>query len=127
MKAAFEDVYRWIGDPRLMREVRPEDLLDPAYLGNRARLIRPDRATAFTHCQPPAGGTVYLSTADAQGRMVTFIQSNYMGFGSGIVVPEVGVSLQNRGHGFSTEAGHANEVLPRRRPFQTIIPGFFDA
>ena len=124
MKAAFEDVYRWVADSRSMGEVRAEDLLDDAYLASRAALIQRDRATAFQHGQPPRGGTIYLTAADAQGRMISFIQSNYMGFGSGIVVPEVGVSLQNRGHGFSMQADHPNLVKPRHRPFQTIIPGF---
>jgi gamma-glutamyltranspeptidase/glutathione hydrolase len=73
---------------------------------------------------PKGGGTVYLATADEKGMMLSFIQSNYMGFGSGIVVPGTGISLQNRGAGFSLQAGHPNQVGPRKRPFQTIIPGF---
>jgi len=124
MKAAFEDVYRWVADPRAMTTVGAMDLLDDHYLASRARCIHRHRATAFQHGIGPGGGTIYLSAADAQGRMISFIQSNYMGFGSGIVVPEVGVSLQNRGHGFSMQADHPNEVRPRFRPFQTIIPGF---
>ncbi len=70
------------------------------------------------------GGTVYLTTADESGMMVSFIQSNYMGFGSGVVVPGTGISLQNRGTGFSLKPGHPNQVAGGKRPFQTIIPGF---
>nr|NDG60290.1 gamma-glutamyltransferase family protein [Betaproteobacteria bacterium] len=124
MKAAFEDVYRWVADPQAMNQVRAQDLLSDTYLASRAALIKRDRATAFEHGLPPGGGTIYLSAADAQGRMISFIQSNYMGFGSGVVVPEIGVSLQNRGYGFSMQSDHPNLVKPRHRPFQTIIPGF---
>ena len=73
---------------------------------------------------PTSPDTVYLTAADADGRMVSFIQSNYVGFGSGIVVPGTGIALQNRGSGFCLEVGHPNEVGPRKRPFHTIIPGF---
>ena len=124
MKAAFADVYRYVADERAMTAVRPQDLLDDGYLAERAKLIRRDRATDFAHGVPPSGGTIYLSAADEQGMMVSFIQSNYMGFGSGVVVPETGVSLQNRGFGFSVDPDHPNLVAPGKRPFQTIIPGF---
>jgi gamma-glutamyltranspeptidase/glutathione hydrolase len=122
-KLALADIARYVGDLPAM-EVSPAALLDPAYLASRARLI--DRATAGDpgHGAPKPGGTVYLSTADESGMMVSFIQSNYMGFGSGIVVPGTGISLQNRGYGFSLEPGHPNQVAPRKRPFHTIIPGF---
>jgi gamma-glutamyltranspeptidase/glutathione hydrolase len=73
---------------------------------------------------PREGGTVYLTTADEKGMMLSFIQSNYKGFGSGVVVPGTGISLQNRGAGFRLERGHPNDVAPGRRPFHTIIPGF---
>jgi gamma-glutamyltranspeptidase/glutathione hydrolase len=73
---------------------------------------------------PDAGGTVYLCCADADGMMVSFIQSNYMGFGSGVVVPSHGISLQNRGAGFVLEPGHPNAAEPGKRPRHTIIPGF---
>ena len=123
MKCAFADVYQHVADPAHMR-VRPEALIDAGYLAERARLIRRDRATDFGPGQPPGGGTIYLTAADREGKMVSFIQSNYMGFGSGIVVPGTGVSLQNRGTGFTTDRAHVNCVAPRKRPFQTIIPGF---
>jgi len=123
MKCAFADVYRHVADAAYMK-VTPDALLDDGYLRERAALISRDRATDFKHGTPPAGGTIYMTAADASGMMVSFIQSNYMGFGSGVVVPGTGVSLQNRGFGFSTEAGHPNLVAPRKRPFQTIIPAF---
>jgi gamma-glutamyltranspeptidase/glutathione hydrolase len=124
MKLAFADTYRWVADARYMTQVKAADLLNPSYLAERAKLINPDRATLFNHGTPPAGGTIYLTAADANGMMVSLIQSNYMGFGSGIVVPGTGVSLQNRGHGFTLEAGHPNQVAPGKRPFHTIIPAF---
>ncbi len=124
MKLAFADVYAYVADPRYMTTVSPEALLNPAYLAERAKLINPSKATLFHAGQPPAGGTIYLTAADENGMMVSYIQSNYMGFGSGVVVPEVGVSLQNRGHGFTTDTKHQNCVAPGKRPFQTIIPAF---
>jgi len=123
MKLAFADSYRYVSDRRSMH-VPPEALLDPAYLASRARLIDPRRAQDFGPGEPPRGGTVYLCAADQDGMMVSLIQSNYMGFGSGVVVPGTGISLQNRGHAFSLQAGHANEVGGGKRPYHTIIPGF---
>jgi gamma-glutamyltranspeptidase/glutathione hydrolase len=123
MKLAFADVYRHVGEPRTMT-LTPAQMLDPAYLRSRAALIDPRRAQDFGPGHGPQGGTIYLTAADEAGRMVSLIQSNYMGFGSGIVVPGWGVSLQNRGHGFTLEPGRANLVGPGKRPFQTIIPGF---
>ncbi len=124
MKLAFADTYRWVADERFMTEVTAADLLSDAYLAERARRIDPARAQDFAHGTPPRGGTIYLTTADERGMMVSLIQSNYMGFGSGVVVPGTGVSLQNRGHCFTLEAGHPNVVAPGKRPFHTIIPGF---
>ena len=123
MKLAFADVHRYVGDASTMR-VAPGALLDRGYLRERARLIDPARAQHFGPGTPPQGGTVYLATADASGMLVSLIQSNYMGFGSGVVVPGTGISLQNRGAGFSLEPAHANEVRGGKRPFHTIIPGF---
>jgi gamma-glutamyltranspeptidase/glutathione hydrolase len=124
MKLAFADTYRWVADERHMTEVTTADLLNDAYLAERAKLIRADRATDFQHGKPPTGGTIYLTTADEGGMMVSLIQSNYMGFGSGIVVPGTGVSLQNRGHCFTLDEAHPNVVGGGKRPFHTIIPGF---
>ena len=123
MKLAFADIYRHVAEPRTMR-VTPAQLLDADYLAARARLIDPARAQHFGTGLTPQGGTIYLTAADAQGCMVSFIQSNYMGFGSGVVVPGYGVSLQNRGHGFGRDPASANAVGPRKRPFHTIIPAF---
>ena len=123
MKLAFADVYRYVSDPATMR-VTPSQLLDRAYLAARARLIDRTRAQDFGYGTPPPGGTVYLAAADDRGMMVSLIQSNYMGFGSGIVVPGTGISLQNRGTGFSLQPDHPNLVGGGKRPFHTIIPGF---
>jgi gamma-glutamyltranspeptidase/glutathione hydrolase len=123
MKLAFADVYRHVADPRSMR-LTPQQMLDPAYLASRAKLIDPQRAQDFGPGHGPQGGTIYLTAADASGMMVSFIQSNYMGFGSGVVVPGYGVSLQNRGHGFTLDPTRENLVGPGKRPFHTIIPAF---
>ncbi|MCL4688279.1 MAG: gamma-glutamyltransferase family protein [Burkholderiales bacterium] len=123
MKLAFADAYRYVSDPATM-EFEPAKLLDDAYRARRAKAIDMRRAQAHAPGEPRAGGTVYLTTADASGMMVSYIQSNYMGFGSGVVVPGTGISMQNRGAGFSLEPGHPNLVGPGKRPFQTIIPGF---
>ena len=123
MKLAFADVYQYVADPRAMA-VTPAQMLDPAYLAHRAKLINPHKATHFPFGLPQSGGTIYLSATDEQGRMISFIQSNYMGFGSGVVVPDWGVSLQNRGFGFSMDPKSANVVAGGKRPFQTIIPAF---
>ena len=124
MKLAFADTYRWVADERFMTEVSATDLLSDGYLAERAKLIDANRATDFAHGNPPSGGTIYLSAADESGMMVSLIQSNYMGFGSGVVVPGTGVSLQNRGHGFTLNEKHPNVVAGGKRPFHTIIPGF---
>jgi gamma-glutamyltranspeptidase/glutathione hydrolase len=122
MKLAFADTYRYVAEPASM-EVTPMQMLDDAYLASRAKLIDMKRAQDFGAGNPVKGGTIYLTTADESGMMVSFIQSNYMGFGSGCVEPAFGISLQNRGHGFSLDAG-PNQVAPGKRPFHTIIPAF---
>ncbi|WP_290637873.1 gamma-glutamyltransferase family protein [Aquisalimonas sp.] len=122
-KLALADAHAHVADPATMT-VSPDDLLAPDYLDHRASLIDRHRAGDPGHGDPRPGGTVYLSTADADGRMVSFIQSNYLGFGSGVVVPGTGISMQGRAGGFSLEAGHPNRVNGGKRPFHTIIPGF---
>ncbi len=121
-KLAFADARRSVADIDHLTEVKPPQLLDKQYLKSRARLIDMKRAQDFGHGTPPSSGTVYLASADASGMMVSFIQSNFMGFGSGVVAG--GISLQNRGATFVVQSGHPNRVGPRKRPYQTIIPGF---
>jgi gamma-glutamyltranspeptidase/glutathione hydrolase len=110
MKLAFADVYRYV-----------------AYLKSRAKLIDMKKAQDFKAGNPVKGGTIYLTAADENGMMISFIQSNYMGFGSGVVEPTYGISLHNRGFDFSTDPkglNRANLVAPGKRPFHTIIPAF---
>ena len=123
MKLAFADLRAYVADPKFMK-VDPKNMLDLGYLKQRSKLIDMRRAQDFGQGTPPTGGTVYLTAADASGMMISMIQSNYMGFGSGIVVPGTGISLQNRAATFVTKPGHPNQAGPSKRPFQTIIPGF---
>jgi gamma-glutamyltranspeptidase/glutathione hydrolase len=123
MKLAFSDLYQYVGDPRHMTVTLPE-MLDDTYLEARANLIDPRRASAPLPGMPRAGGTAYISAADESGMMVSFIQSNFRSFGSGVVVPGTGISLQNRGAGFSMDPSSVNVVAPGKRPFHTIMPGF---
>lgn len=126
MKLAFADVYRYVAEPSAM-EVTAEQMLDDAYLSERAKLIDMKKAQDFQAGNPVKGGTIYLTAADENGMMVSFIQSNYMGFGSGCVEPTYGISLQNRGHAFAVNdcgLNPANVVAPGKRPFHTIIPAF---
>lgn len=123
MKLAFADVDAFVADPQSM-SVGAQALLSETYLAGRAALIDRDTAGDFGPGAPEQGGTVYVTAADASGAMVSFIQSNYEGFGSGVVVPGTGISLQNRGMGFTLDGAHPNAVGPRKRPFHTIIPGF---
>ncbi|MEZ4516211.1 MAG: gamma-glutamyltransferase [Chloroflexota bacterium] len=124
IKLAFADAETYIGDPR-QADVPVEGLLNRAYAGERAALIDPQRSGRPRAGNPPrTGDTVYLSVADGDGNMVSWIQSLYMGFGSGLTAGKTGVTLQNRGANFSLVPGHANEVAPGKRPYHTIIPGF---
>jgi gamma-glutamyltranspeptidase/glutathione hydrolase len=122
IKLAFADGLAHIAEPDAMR-VSVKDLLSDAYAHERRKLIG-THATLPLPGQPPRGGTVYLSTADNEGNMVSFIQSNYMGFGSGLVVPGTGIALHNRGNNFTLDADHPNCLAPGKRPYHTIIPGF---
>ena len=121
MKLAFADAYAYIADENYMK-VSNTNLLDKNYAQQRQQLIT-NQAIPLANPGISQGGTVYLCTADSD-LMVSFIQSNYDSFGSGILVPETGISLHNRGSAFTLEKGHPNEIAPNKRPFHTIIPGF---
>jgi gamma-glutamyltranspeptidase / glutathione hydrolase len=123
MKLAWAEAYRHIADPAWM-EVPPEALLEDAFLTARAGTVELMRAGHPASALPAGPDTVYLTAADAGGMMVSYIQSNYMGFGSGIVIPGTGISMQNRGACFRTTPGHPNQVAGGKRPFHTIIPAF---
>lgn len=122
MKLAFADGERYITDPANMK-IKPEDLLSDAYGEEKRRLIGKHARTPEDKC-PPSGGTVYLAAADGEGNMVSFIQSNFWGFGSGLVVPGTGIALHNRGCTFSLDPGHVNYLEGGKRTYHTIIPGF---
>ncbi len=122
LKLAFADAFRYVTDPRAM-ELDYHLLLQPEYGAVRARQIT-DHARDYGPGLPPKSGTVYLCCADGEGNMVSYIQSNYMGFGSGIVVDGTGISLQNRGADFSLDPQAANVLRPGKRSYHTIIPGF---
>jgi len=123
MKAGFAEAFTHLADPEFMH-LPPQAFLDEPYLVRLAKRIRLDQARNPASELPHDKGTVYLTAADAEGMMVSFIQSNYRGFGSGVVVPGTGISLQNRGNGFVLDPKHPNCVGPRKRPYHTIIPGF---
>lgn len=122
LKLGFADAQAYVADADHMT-LRPEKLLAKEYLKQRAALIDRKRAQSAS-AGTPNGGTVYLTAADASGVMVSMIQSNYMGFGSGVVVPGTGIALQNRGANFTATQGHPNRVGPNKRPYHTIIPAF---
>jgi gamma-glutamyltranspeptidase/glutathione hydrolase len=123
MKLALGAAAEHFADPRAMR-VTPEELLEAGSVARAAARIGRRAMHVPPVSLPISHDTVYLSAADASGMMVSFIQSNFHGFGSGIVVPDTGIALQNRGHGFSLDPAHPNCVGPGKRPFHTIIPGF---
>ena len=122
VKLAFADGGAYIADPLYMK-TKVADLLSPAYAAKRRQLIG-KMAISPGAGKPTAGGTVFLATADGQGGMVSMIQSNYMGFGSGLVVPGTGIALQNRGCNFSFNPKDVNCLAPGKRTYHTIIPGF---
>jgi gamma-glutamyltranspeptidase/glutathione hydrolase len=126
-KLAFEDRARYYADPKFAK-IPVAGLVSKQYAESRRALIRRDRVIDEPLSgDPPAlagGDTVYLATADAAGNMVSLIQSNYLGFGSGVTVPSFGFGLQSRGASFALDAAHANCYAPGKRPFHTIIPGF---
>ncbi|MDQ2716825.1 MAG: gamma-glutamyltransferase family protein [Chloroflexota bacterium] len=122
MKLAFVDAQRYIADPE-RAPVPTRELLSKEYAARRRALIG-EQALLPESGEPLRGGTVYLCAADADGMMVSLIQSNFDSFGSHVVVPGVGIALQNRGSAFSLDPAHLNRLEPGKRPFHTIIPGF---
>ena len=122
IKLAFADGKKYITDSMDM-SVDVKDLLSDTYASERRKLIS-STASVPEPGTLPKGGTVYLATADSEGNMVSYIQSNYMEFGSGLVVPGTGIGLQNRGHCFSLDPAHDNCLKPGKRTYHTIIPGF---
>ena len=123
MKIAVRAAFDHFADPRAMK-LPPEALLEPNSIRRAAASIGRQASKLPPLALPVSADTVYLTAADQGGTMVSMIQSNYMGFGSGIVIPGTGIAMQNRGAGFSLQAGHPNRVGPRKRPYHTIIPGF---
>ncbi len=122
VKLAFADGLKYIADIRRMK-VKVADLLSDDYAAERRSLIN-DKALTPLPGKLHGGGTVYLATADGEGNMVSYIQSNYEGFGSGMVIPGTGIALHNRGACFSSDPEHDNCLEPGKKPYHTIIPGF---
>lgn len=122
MKLAFSDGQRYVADPRFMK-VSVEQLLSEQYAASRRALIG-SSALSPEHGDPRCGGTVYLCSADKEGNMVSFIQSNYRGFGSGVVVPGTGIAFNDRGNNFTLNEEMENCLAPSKKPYHTIIPGF---
>ena len=122
MRMAFADAYAYVSDASSMK-VPPSALLDKQYLASRAALIDHNKSGTYGPGDPHSGGTIYLCAADESGMMISYIQSNFKGFGSGVVAPG-GIAFHNRGMSFSLVNGHPNQVAPGKRPFHTIIPAF---
>lgn len=122
IKLAFADAKKYVTEEKHM-DLTSSDLLHDDYAAERRALIS-DVALTPEAGEPKGSGTVYLATADEDGNMVSFIQSNYMGFGSGLVVPGTGIALQNRGHNFSMDLNHVNALAGGKKTYHTIIPGF---
>jgi len=123
-KLAFEDRAKYYSDPAF-NDIPVQELISKEYADKRRKLINPDRAARIVSAgNPENGNTIYLTVADKEGNMVSLIQSNYRGMGSGICPPGLGFILQDRGELFSLEEGHFNVYAPGKRPFHTIIPAF---
>ena len=122
LKLAYADGLKYIADPKYMKE-NIYEMLSPEYAAKR-RLQIGNHAQIACPGEIEDHGTVYLAVADREGNMVSYIQSNYMGFGSGLVVPCTGISLHNRGANFNLNPLSPNYLIPGKRPYHTIIPGF---
>jgi gamma-glutamyltranspeptidase/glutathione hydrolase len=122
-KLAMADRDRWLTDPEFL-DIPVERLVSNAYAAELARSIDPSRAARPpASANPRGGGTIYLATVDAEGNAVSLIESNYMGFGSGVVDPVTGIHYQNRGSYFSLDPNHPNVLAPRKRTLHTLLPG----
>ncbi|MCB0661913.1 MAG: gamma-glutamyltransferase, partial [Saprospiraceae bacterium] len=122
-KLAFEDRAKYYADPDFVK-IPLDTLLSKSYAKIRAAQVSMERAGRYEAGEISKGETIYLTTADKFGNMVSLIQSNYRGMGSGMAPPKLGFMLQDRGELFSLKKGDANEFKPRKRPFHTIIPSF---
>jgi gamma-glutamyltranspeptidase / glutathione hydrolase len=126
MKLAYADLYRYNADPRFAK-VPVKGLLSKEYARQRAKQIDPAKANCeVMNGDPPTSDTTYLTAVDREGNIVSLIQSNYSGFGSGVTVRGMGFVLQNRGGLFSLDPASPNVIAPRKRPFHTIIPAFME-
>ena len=124
MKCAFADTHAFVADPECCG--RCEALLQDARIEKHAQSITAEASGIHEEMIPKYSSTVYLAVGDANGMQVSFIQSNFEGFGSGVVIPNTGIAMQNRGRGFSTDPSHPNAIGPSKRPFHTIIPAFIE-
>jgi len=123
LRLAFADTRHYVADPKAMR-IKAESLLSKKYALERSKLINPEKAANISHGFPEShSGTVYFSVVDGEGNACSFINSNYMGFGTGLIPKNCGFTLQNRGHNLSLDKSHANCLEGGKRPFHTIIPG----
>jgi gamma-glutamyltranspeptidase/glutathione hydrolase len=121
VKIGLRDRDDHVTDPAHLR-VAPEDLLAPAWIDARRAAIDPDHARVPAPGHPQRGGTAYLCAADGDGLLVSLIQSNFLGFGSGVHVPEWGINLNNRGSSFVLDPERVNALAPSKRPMHTLIP-----
>ena len=129
-KLAYADLLQYVGDPKFSK-IPVAEMISKSLGQQRAKLIDPERASCnvvpsqlISTAKMPGADTIYLSVVDREGNMVSFIQSNFLGFGSGVVPDRTGFMLHNRGGLFTLEKGHPNALAPRKRPINTIIPGF---
>src|SRR5262249_14218979 len=121
VKLALADRNAYLGDPDAMTTA-PAQLLSDKWIEARRACVDPAPASTPPAYRGPDGGTIYMCTADRDGLLVSLIQSNFTAAGSGLRVEEYGINLHNRGSAFVFEAGHANQIGPRKMPLHTLIP-----